>query len=224
MKSKMVAFCLLCMALSACHPKAKQVSDDYEIEKSTNASTDPVQQSASVYDIHKSALDGDLKDVQAALKAGRKVDELDPDGRTPLMYASYNGHVAVMKALVSAGAQLDIQDKYGRTSLMLASSGDFPDAVHLLLEKGAKPNLIDVDQHFTALMVAAAEGQVAVIHELLNYNADPNMVDVDDDTALNFAKQKNQTEAIKVLTPITKKRKPPRKYILYCIKKIISVR
>ncbi|MCK9343028.1 MAG: ankyrin repeat domain-containing protein [Massilibacteroides sp.] len=214
MKSKMVAFCLLCMALSACQPKAKQAaeaSEDSAVETTTKAATDPststAPQSTAVYDIHASALDGKLADVQAALKAGTKVDKLDPDGRTPLMYASYNGHVAVMKELVSAGAELDIQDKYGRTSLMLASSGDFPDAVHMLLEKGAKPNLVDVDQHFTALMVAAAEGQVAVIHELLNYNADPDMVDVDDDTALNFAKQKNQMEAVKVLTPITKKQK-----------------
>ena len=43
---------------------------------------------------------------------------------------------------------------------MYASSGPFTSTVSLLLNAGAKPNMTEKEQNWTAAMMAAAEGQL----------------------------------------------------------------
>ena len=54
--------------------------------------------------IHEAALSGQSAQVTALLEARIDANLKDPEGRTPLMYASFNGHTEVIKALVKKGA------------------------------------------------------------------------------------------------------------------------
>jgi ankyrin repeat protein len=77
----------------------------------------------------------------------------------------------------------------GRTALLYAATGPFPETVRILLDKGAEPNVIDSDEHFTPLMHAAAEGNLDVVKILLEAGSDPSLKDVDGDNAASFARQ-----------------------------------
>lgn len=154
--------------------------------------------------IHEAALNGDAGQIAAHLGSGTDVNLKDVESRTPLMYASYNGHEEIIRKLVEKGADVNLQDIYGRTALMMASSGPYAASVRYLLERGANPNLADKDEHFTALMYAAAEGQLDVIKILLAHGADPGMKDVDGDDALKFAGDNGHTAAVSLLKSVRK--------------------
>lgn len=147
----------------------------------------------------EAALSGAEEEVLKQLGEGTDINLRDGDGRTVLMYASFNGHAGLIKELLDRGAWVDIRDVNGRTALMLASSGPFPEAVRLLLEHGADPNLYDKAEHFTAIMFAAAEGHLEVVKLLLKNHADPSLKDVDGDNALTFANNNGHKEVAGLL-------------------------
>jgi len=154
--------------------------------------------------IHEAALKGQVTDVAAHLKRGVKTDTLDQEGRTPLIYAAFNGNTEIMSILIRNGADVNIADNYGRTALMMASSGPYPMAVKMLLDQKADPNMVDKEDHFTALMYAAAEGQVEVVKILLLYKADPYLKDKDGDDAITFAGNNGHTAVVTLLGSLKK--------------------
>jgi len=147
----------------------------------------------------ESAYLGKLDEVERLVSKGTAVDTTDPDHRTPLMFAAFNGHTAVVGFLEEKGAAVDNKDINGRTALMYASSGPYEETVELLLTKGAEVNIQGTLEGFTALMTAAAEGQVEIVRVLLDRGADRNLEDKDGDTALSFARQQGHTEVVVLL-------------------------
>jgi ankyrin repeat protein len=157
------------------------------------------QPSMQIEVLHEAAFAGNLDEVKRLLEEGAVVDVPDPDGRTALMWASFNGHTAVDALLLEHGAAIDAREVNGRTALMYASSGPFAGTVGLLLEKGADVNAQGTGEGFTALMTAAAEGQMEVVRVLLAYGADPDLEDVDGDTAESFAMQNGHLQVVAAL-------------------------
>lgn len=144
--------------------------------------------------LNDAAFEGDIIGVTQALKSGADVNAVDEGGRTALMFASFNGHSEIVLNLVEAGSDIERRDALGRTALLYAATGPFPETVKILLDKGAKPNVIDSDEHFTPLMHAAAEGNLDVVKILLEAGSDPTLKDVDGDNAASFARQANHIE------------------------------
>jgi len=142
---------------------------------------------------------GELEKVKRRVSEGTAVDAADAEAHTPLMWAAFNGHSAVVGYLLEKGAKLSAQDANGRTALMYASSGPFVETVELLLKEGAEVDVQGKLEGFTALMTAAAEGQLEVVRLLLDYGADPELEDKDGDTAQDFARQKGHQEVVEVL-------------------------
>ncbi len=150
------------------------------------------------------ASEGNLTKVKEALKNDVNVNQQDSDGRTALMYASFNGFNPVVKELLQRDANLDLTDTNGRSALMFAASGPFPETVKILLEKGAKTNIQDNEEHFTALMFAAAEGHLENVKILIDFGADPNLKDIDGDNALVFAGNNKHQDVVDFLKNLRK--------------------
>ena len=90
----------------------------------------------SLFDLVKT---GTPEQLQAAIKAGAKLDDRDTIGMTPLMRAAvFNENPAVITTLLNAGAKLDDRDKNGMTPLMHAAWINMnPDVITTLLNAGA---------------------------------------------------------------------------------------
>ena len=139
--------------------------------------------------LRQSSLDGDLVKVKESLEAGAGVNAVDMEGHTALMFAAFNGHSEIVLELLQQEASLDRRDVFGRTALLYAATGPFPETVRILLDKGAEPNVVDSEEHFSPLMHAAAEGNLDVVKILLEAGADATLTDVDGDDAAAFARQ-----------------------------------
>jgi ankyrin repeat protein len=150
--------------------------------------------------LHQAAFAGDLAmTTRMVAEEGIAVDVADNEKHTPLMWASFNGHTAVVEYLIENGAKLNALDVNGRNALMYASSGPFSATVDLLLNKGSMVNVQGKLEGFTALMTAAAEGQLEVVRLLLIHGADPALKDEDNDTAEIFAVQKGHSAVAELL-------------------------
>ncbi|KAL3484771.1 purine and uridine phosphorylase [Aspergillus germanicus] len=82
--------------------------------------------------------------VELLLEKGAETESKDKEyGRTPLSWATENGHETIVKLLLENGASFDSKDnegwnkRYGRTALALAVEKGHESIVELLLEKGA---------------------------------------------------------------------------------------
>jgi ankyrin repeat protein len=137
------------------------------------------------------AREGDVDEVARLL--GQDPGLLDCKGgwneRTPLMFASYEGHVGVVRLLLDKGAAVDERDALGWTALFLGSSRGRTPVVRLLVESGADPTIANSYDR-TPLMVATAGGELEIVRCLLDHPsaaATINRRDQDGETALWYA-------------------------------------
>ena len=75
--------------------------------------------------------------------------------------------------------------------------------VKLLLDRGAKPNIVPNDHSgWTALMAAAARGHANTVALLLQNGADPNIKSKDGRTAIELARAEGQAEVVRKFSAI----------------------
>ena len=108
--------------------------------------------------LHAAAREGDVKVMAIALKAARDVNVADSEGMTPLMYASWYGHVACITQLLNAGAAINKFDHSGATALHYAAYNGQLGVVVALCESSADVSISDND-NMTALDHAMREGR-----------------------------------------------------------------
>ncbi len=196
----MAAFLLLILTVACKNQSDRQASGALEIPEKTSTpapllAADPVSEEK----LRQAAYEGNRDGVKALLEQAVNVNAVDIEGRTALVFAAFNGHSEILIDLLESGAVLSGRDAMGRTALMYGSTGPFPEAVKILLDKGADPNLVDSDEHFTALMHAAAEGHLEVVKVLMEYGADQSLKDIDGDNAESFAQQSGHTPVVNYL-------------------------
>jgi ankyrin repeat protein len=143
--------------------------------------------------IHWGARDGNLSMVEALIKD-------DPDlvlskdgsyGRTPLHWASINGHTDIVALMLTKKADINVKDNHGRTPLHYAASNilftseesaviynveGMKEVAKLLLAKKADVNVRDNDGR-TPLHYAAHDGRLDMVELLLVNNAMVNAKD-----------------------------------------------
>jgi len=149
--------------------------------------------------LRDASLEGRYELMVKAVEDGARIDAQDPDGRTSLMYAAFNGHTDCARWLLERGAAVGARENLGRTALMFASTGPFPETVQLLLEFASNPHDADDFEGWTALMFAAGEGQIEVVRVLLENSANPSAKDKDGDVAADHAAKNNHPEVESLL-------------------------
>ena len=97
--------------------------------------------------------------------------------RTPLIHASYEGHVDIVRLLINAGADVN-QDgpvhsyrEWQESPMMVAACCNHFDVVKMLMEAGAKPDKADKFGK-TPLMMAVNNNSKAVVQLLIDRGAD----------------------------------------------------
>ena len=93
----------------------------------------------------EAVLADDLDAVKALLAGGSKPDdEVDEEGRTPLLNAAIDGKIEIARALIQAGAGVDFRDGLGNTALHYAAQEYRPEVSRTLLDAGATVDLEDI--------------------------------------------------------------------------------
>jgi ankyrin repeat protein len=88
--------------------------------------------------LYLASIRGSAPMLDRLLKAGSDANERGPEGETPLMLAARNGNVDALTVLLNHKADVNATDQLrGTTALMWASEQNHPEAVKLLIARGA---------------------------------------------------------------------------------------
>ncbi len=127
-------------------------------------------------DAHRS--DEDVPPDDDALESGDDDELVEVDPMDALLESAVRGDVELMTVVLDAFPELvsergTLDGHTGaRTALHFAINGPFIDAVRLLLERGADPNIRDEGDDASPLHFAAEKGDLAVIRALVEHGAD----------------------------------------------------
>ncbi|XP_063286615.1 ankyrin repeat and SAM domain-containing protein 3 [Pelobates fuscus] len=122
-------------------------------------------------DVHTAASIGEC-DVVKQFVNRKDIDLNQPNlgGWTPLMYASYIGHDAVVSLLLEAGVDVNCCTPSGQTPLMLAASCGNESVAYFLIQHGAKLEVRD-SRGWTALFHCTSAGHQRTLRFLLENGA-----------------------------------------------------
>jgi len=140
-----------------------------------------------------------LKGIKLPFRKKAQVDSVDRYGRTPLVYAVWNGHVAVIKRLLKAGARINVADDIGGTALSYAVCSGHNDVLTLLFEKGIEAGSED-ETRIVLLVSAAEKGHEAVVKLLLEAGKiDLELKDGNGRTPLSCAVKRGSVAIVQLL-------------------------
>lgn len=126
--------------------------------------------------LFKAVADADAAAVAAAISAGAAVNQLSPEGASPLYLAVIGQHYDIAKMLIDQGADVNAVNAkaIGATPLMIAASRQNLDITLLLLDNGADVDLVDVNND-PAINWAAYYGYTDMVEFLISRGASTNI-------------------------------------------------
>ena len=139
--------------------------------------------------ICKAIMGNHPKSVAYLLKKGAKLDWVDEDGTTPLLYASYKGNPEMVKLLLGQvdSETVNKSNKWEWTPLMHLARNGYVKSAMMLLNKGADASIVNFSGN-SALLFACKGGVLELVEPLLKAGADVNAVDSEyDRTAFHWA-------------------------------------
>lgn len=150
-------------------------------------------------ELHGAALSGSIKRMDALLSSGSiPINQGDPRGGTPLMYAALKGHSPVTRALLAKGADASIADDTGTTALHISCQYGHLAVAKMLVDDGVdlEPTTSDGS---TPLHLAAQKGQRDAVAMLLEAGASVDSRMFDGATPLYLAAGQGCVKVIRVL-------------------------
>ncbi|KAH7146273.1 hypothetical protein EDB81DRAFT_869123 [Dactylonectria macrodidyma] len=132
--------------------------------------------------------------LERADQGGMDINAKDSYGRTPLLSATENGHMAIVRLLLDRGAYIEAMDQQRQTPLLSATENGHEAIVRLLLDRGACIEAMD-QQRRTPLLLAVETGNAALVRYLFDQGAYIEAKDQDSRTPLLLA-IRNKTEAM----------------------------
>ncbi len=136
--------------------------------------------------IHRSACNGDVKRLDSLL-AGKDVNVLDENGRTPLLYATgcRNGEKAFYY-LIAKGADVNIGDKGGLLPILFATQSQNEKYIDTLLAHQVNVNVTDTFGN-SPLQLAVIRGNLSLVKKLIDSKTDVDAINNRGNTALEIA-------------------------------------
>src|SRR5687768_4298248 len=152
-------------------------------------------------DFHEAVAMGDRKAVQAMLAKDPKLAKAADDGGfTALHMAAGQEDAELVELLIRAGADLSARTEDGMTPLHIAQ---YASAIEVLVRHGADLNARAMDG-WTPLHVQAQEGidtgALETMEALLKAGSDPNLKDDDGQTPMDFAREREEAEKVRLLS------------------------
>jgi ankyrin repeat protein len=148
--------------------------------------------------MHNAIASGNEYVVRTLLALGCDVEELDRQGRTPLVHAVVKGREAIAKLLLQKGAYTEARNDQGETPLTTAVRENQLATAKLLLDGGADIETRDTENR-TPLVHAVAEHREAIIELLLQKGADTEARNNRGETPLTIAVNENQLATVSIL-------------------------
>lgn len=148
--------------------------------------------------------------VQTLVEVGARTDvRSSANNLTPLVMAATNpdpfkhkSYIKIMKILLDSKADVNFQASDGRTPLiaaaMNADQAQGAEKVSLLLDEGAKPDLVKHGGE-TALMLAAGRGNDKIVKLLIDHGAEVNLKSGAGETAMSYAQRAGSSAIIALL-------------------------
>ncbi|XP_026423493.1 uncharacterized protein LOC113319453 [Papaver somniferum] len=140
--------------------------------------------------------EGRLAAVEYLLEMGANPEILDDSNTSPLHYVTMSGHKHFIPLLLSKGINVDVINNFGSPLQYAATAGDH-DAVKVLMDHGANPNLVFHDT-FSPLLASIGSLSWRCMEQLLKAGADPNG-GPEGIKALPLAAQVGEAQIIKLL-------------------------
>ncbi|MCY1240479.1 Ankyrin repeats (3 copies) [compost metagenome] len=149
-------------------------------------------------DIFNAARTGTVDEVKALMKVNPGcINELSPEGYSPLILACYRGNIEVAQFLMQQVKDINTASGMG-TALMAATVKGNVEIVKKLLENKADPNIRD-SNGTTALIYAAIFKKYEIADFLIKAKADPAIKDNRGNSAIDYAVLANDDKLIQIL-------------------------
>ena len=141
-------------------------------------------------EVFELVMSANISELRKALTSGANPNCRDKDNRSPLHWASQEGHAEIARCLVKAGADVESKDNLGFTPLAIAASEGHIETVAELLKNGAVPNTkISSNEDGSALHLACSWGHLEIVKMLSEVSGvDLNQKDSEGRTPLFFSK------------------------------------
>lgn len=141
------------------------------------------------------AQQGHTEVVKCLKMHGAAINQSNYIKETPLIAATYNGHIETVKLLLEyPDINVDLAQHENQTPLFIATALRKTSIVRALLHKGANPNIAENQNNFTPLGQAAFHGHIEIGFALLKHGAKINQRDHNGATALFIAATHDRQE------------------------------
>lgn len=149
----------------------------------------------TIFDVART---GTVDEVKSLMKGNPNcINEISPEGYSPLILACYRGNVEVARFLIRNVKDINSASGMG-TALMAATVKGNVEIVRLLLENKADSNVTDANGT-TALMYAVQFSNPEIVKLLLKNKADKAKIDSKGKTAFEYAAFSGNEEIINLL-------------------------
>jgi len=133
------------------------------------------------------------------LDRGFEIDEVDRNGRTPLMMAIDFGNMEAARALVMRGADVNLANSEGVVPMQIAVKKGSVELIDLFIAKKANLNIVEEQTGKTMLHEAALRGNSSIVSKLLAAGIPKDVKDKNGYTALSYALKYGNKTTIDIL-------------------------
>lgn len=134
--------------------------------------------------------------LQELLVNGADANYKGNDNMTALHLAVLKKDATMVRMLIRYIKNIDARTTKGSTALLLACNFQLIEIVKILLENGARQNIMELEYDFYPIFYAVVQNDIELVKLLIKYGANPNHQDYSGNTILHYVIVNNHTELL----------------------------